>query len=268
MPPRLKAVTSYLNDLWKFRYFWMSMVRVDLRNRYRRSFLGLGWSLLKPISMTAVMCVVFSTLFQANIWTYGPFVLVGMTFWGFITESVIGGCLTFHTAEGYIRQIKVPLAMFPLRVALGAGFHFAILLPLVVVLVSLVHAVPSMAALLALTASLIMLFVLGWSLAILSGLVTVAFPDMKHILELVLQVVFYLTPIIYPADVLRNQRVGDFLLSINPFAYLLELVRMPLIDGVVAPPIDYAVGLVFTLFCASLAMLSLARVERRLVFWL
>ena len=268
MPQRLNAASSYLNDLWKFRYFWMSMVRVDLRNRYRRSFFGLGWSLLKPISMTAVMCVVFSTLFDANIWTYGPFVLVGMTFWGFITETVIGGCLTFHTAEGYIRQIKVPLAMFPLRVALGAGFHFAILLPLVILLVSLANAIPGPAALLALAGSLVMLFILGWSLAILSGLVTVAFPDMKHILELVLQVVFYLTPIIYPADVLRNQRVGAALLAMNPFAYLLEQVRMPLIEGTVAPPIDYAVGFGFTIVCASLAVFSLARVERRLVFWL
>ena len=77
---------------------------------------------------------------------------------------------TFHTAEGYIRQIKVPLAMFPLRVALGAGFHFAILLPLVILLVSLANAIPGPAALLALAGSLVMLFVLGWSLAILSGL--------------------------------------------------------------------------------------------------
>ena len=57
-------VTSYLSDIWRLRYFWMALVRIDLRNRYRRSMIGIGWSLLHPIAMTIVLCIVFSQLFK------------------------------------------------------------------------------------------------------------------------------------------------------------------------------------------------------------
>jgi lipopolysaccharide transport system permease protein len=264
----VNAAQAYISELWRFRHFWFSLVQVDLSTRYRRSVLGLAWSLIKPLGMTAVMCIVFAALFRTNIVEYGPFVLIGLTFWGFITESVLGGCATFHLAEGYLRQIRLPAAIFPLRVTLTAGFHFTVLLPVLVVGMAFLRGLPTLEGILALSGSLAMLLVLGWSLAVLSGLVTVAFPDMRHILEMVLQIVFYLTPIIYPVEVLQNQRVAAWLLAANPLAHVLETLRAPLLDGVPAPATNYAVAAVFTVVTTLLAVGSLARVERRLVFWL
>ena len=57
-------MTGYFSAIWRLRYFWMALVRIDLRNRYRRSVIGIGWSLLHPIAMTVVLCVVFSRLFE------------------------------------------------------------------------------------------------------------------------------------------------------------------------------------------------------------
>ena len=55
-------MTTYLAAVWRFRFFWMSLVRMDLRTRYRRSLLGIGWSLLQPLAMTAIFCLVFPQL--------------------------------------------------------------------------------------------------------------------------------------------------------------------------------------------------------------
>ena len=55
---------GYFSKIWRLRYFWMALVRNDLRNRYRRSVIGIGWSLLQPIAMTIVLCVVFCQLFE------------------------------------------------------------------------------------------------------------------------------------------------------------------------------------------------------------
>src|SRR5205085_12622087 len=105
---------AYLRSIWRCRYFWLSLVKMDLRTRYRRSVLGLGWSLLHPIAMTIILCVVFATLFQAKIQEYGPFVLAGLATWSFIVSSTTQGCQCFFTGESYIRQYPSPLAIFPL----------------------------------------------------------------------------------------------------------------------------------------------------------
>ena len=60
-------MTAYVTELWRLRHFWMALVRNDLRNRYRRSVLGLGWSLLQPIAMTAVLCTVFAGVFGVSL---------------------------------------------------------------------------------------------------------------------------------------------------------------------------------------------------------
>ena len=73
-----KSVTSYFSDIWRLRYFWMALVRIDLRNRYRRSMIGIGWSLLHPIAMTIILSVVFSQLLKTPMKTYAPYVLSGL----------------------------------------------------------------------------------------------------------------------------------------------------------------------------------------------
>ncbi|MBY0588728.1 ABC transporter permease [bacterium] len=268
MTQAMNLASRYVLDLWQLRYFWLSLVRVDLRHRYRRSVLGLGWSLLKPMGMTAVICVIFTTIFGAKLVEFAPFVLIGMTFWGFITETVLGGCTAFYSAEGYLRQAKLPLAIFPLRVALGAGFHFVVMIPIIFLAVSLTTGPPSWTAVLSLLTSLILLFVIGWGLALLSGLLTVAFPDMKHILELTLQIVFYLTPIIYPPSVLAEQRFGSAIMQANPFSHLLTLVRAPLLESVPAPSESLVVGWVFALILVGLSVVGITRTEKRLIYWL
>src|SRR5579884_2135972 len=104
---------SYLASIWRCRYFWLSLVRVDLRARYRRSVLGLGWSLLHPIAMTVILCVVFQRIFQTSTEKYAPYLMAGLAFWNFFQTSTQMGCQCFYQAEPYIRQYPSPLAIFP-----------------------------------------------------------------------------------------------------------------------------------------------------------
>src|SRR5262249_16787301 len=77
-------MVSYCAGIWRRRYFWLSLVKMDLRKRYRGSVLGLGWSLLQPLAMTAIFTVVFATLFNADPLSYAPYVLTGLACWNFI----------------------------------------------------------------------------------------------------------------------------------------------------------------------------------------
>jgi len=245
----------------------LALVRNDLRNRYRRSVIGIGWSLLHPIAMTIVLCVVFCRLYNQDLHTFAPHVLSGLTFWSFMTAVVMQGCQSFFLGESYIRQHPAPLAIYPLRITLGAGFHFLLGLGVVVVLVACVKGFPHPLALLSLAPTLTLLFVVGWSLAVCMGVVNVMFQDAQHLIEVAMQVMFYITPIIYPVEVLEKRHL-DWLAAFNPFAILLELVQKPLLEGRL--PSSWAIGMgsLTALVAASLATLALLRFEKRMIFYL
>jgi lipopolysaccharide transport system permease protein len=261
-------VTGYFSEIWRLRHFWMALVRIDLRNRYRRSIIGIGWSLLHPIAMTVVLCVVFSQLLDQPIRTFAPFLLSGLTFWGFVTAVVLQGCQCFFQGESYIRQHHAPLAIYPLRTTLSAGFHFLLGLAIVIVFVGCMQGFANLPALLTLIPTLVLVFIIGWSLAVCMGVANVMFQDCQHLTEVVMQMMFYVTPIFLKPEYFLQRRYVSWLVRLNPFAAILELIRKPLLEGKL--PSEWAVGMgVLAGFIAlSVAGLALRRFEKRMIFYL
>jgi lipopolysaccharide transport system permease protein len=217
--------------------------------------------------MTVVLCIVFSKLQQQPIRTFAPTLLSGLTFWGFITAVVMQGCQCFFTGESYIRQYPAPLAIHPLRTTLGAGFHFLLGLGIAIAFVWGVHGFGNVPALISLVPTLALLFVIGWSLALLMGIANVMFQDSQHLIEVVLQVAFYGTPIIYPAEMLRTCNLG-WIVDFNPLAALLELIQQPLLQGRL--PSLWAVGMssLVGALVVGMAAWSMQRIEKRMIFYL
>ena len=83
---------EYVRTVWRCRFFWLSLVKMDLRTRYRRSILGLGWSLLHPICMTIIICTMFHHILQVKIEEYAPFLMAGLACWTYILSSTLQGC--------------------------------------------------------------------------------------------------------------------------------------------------------------------------------
>lgn len=264
---RAQAIADYGNHIWRLRYFWMSLVRVDLRAKYRRSLLGIGWSLMHPVAMTIVFCTVFSTMFGVDYRTYAPFLLVGLAFWNYLVGTAMQGCQCFFHGESYIRQQAAPLAIYPLRTTLSNGFHFLIALSLAIVLTWCVNGLSNLPALVSLIPTLALLFVVGWCLSICCGVMNVLFQDTQHIVEIALQVLFYLTPIMYPPSLLAEKRMG-WLVTINPLASFADLLRTPILEGRLPAPGSICLSCGITLAIIAFAGLILAKVERRLVFYL
>jgi lipopolysaccharide transport system permease protein len=260
-------LAHYLCRIWHLRFFWLALVRMDLRSRYRRSMLGVGWSLLHPIAMTGVLCVVFRTIFQADVRSYAPFLLAGLVTWNFLVTVLNSGCQCFFQAESYIRQHPAPLAIYPLRATLGAAIHFLLGLLVVLGLVWALHGFGNLPALVSLLPTLALLFLLGWSLAVCMGVVNVMFQDTQHLTEVMVQILFYVTPIIYPADLLRARHL-DWFVAINPVAIFLELIRQPILEGVAPAPGMLAMGAATAATAAVVAALALCKAEGRLVFYL
>jgi len=264
-------MAAYLKGIWQCRYFWMSLVKIDLRARYRRSILGLGWSLLHPIAMTIILCAVFAKIIMpdGDPLSFGPFLLAGLATWSFFMACTMQGCQCFFQGESYIRQYPAPMAIYPLRAALGAMIHFFIAMGVVLLAAFVFKGVTPerLLALVWLIPALLLLFIFGWSLAVLTGLSTVYFQDTQHLCEVGFQGLMYLTPVIYPPELLE-QRGLNWLVDYNPFAALLDLVRSPVLDGKMAAGPSYVMASWTVLLLFAAASLTLARCQRRIIFHL
>lgn len=246
----------------------MALVRVDLRNRYRRTIIGMGWSLLHPIAMTVVLCVFFGQVFGTHIRTFAPHVLTGLTFWGFMSAAVMQGCRSFMQGESYIRQHPAPLAIYPLRTTLSAGVHFLLGFTVATGLVWCMCGFHNLYMLPCLLPAFVLLFIIGWAATICMGAANVLFRDTQHLAEIVMQMLFYMTPIMYQPKMISGRRLVGMVLQWNPMASLLELLRAPLIDGCL--PSTWAMGMSAATAAVAViaASLTLRFFEKRLIFYL
>lgn len=257
--------SAYVCEIWDYRYFWMSLVRIDLRNRYKRSVLGVGWSLLQPIAMTSVLCFCFHAVFEIGLADYVPLLMTGMAFWALVSGCITDGCQTFYQAQGYIKAERIPLAVYSLRTALTTTLHFSITIAVAVVVTGLFRGIESVVALATLLPTIALLLLFGWSLATLMAFAAVHFPDVPYLSTIGLQILFYLTPVMYPPSIVESRGLGD-VLRFNPLGYFLQLLRDPLLAGKPASPQAYAIACALTALTVGAALIVIRRKERQLIF--
>ena len=255
---------QHLTAIWKFRHFLFSLVRLDLRQRYRRSAIGIGWSLLQPIAMATVMVFVFTSLLGVDRANYTKTLLLGMAVWGFCRESAVSGCQAFIAHESYIRQSPLPFALYPLRQVLGHAIHSSIALAVALAAVVIADGnLDHLAMLWAVAPVLVLLFIAGWAVATIFAFANVYFQDTQHLLEVGTQILFFLTPIIYSA----NDGIQWFH-KINPVNIFLELIRRPLAGGELPDTRVYVYAIIMTAGLIAIASAVLARCQKRVVFHL
>ncbi len=260
---------QHFNVLWKFRHFLMALVKLDLRQRYRRSVLGIGWSLLNPIAMTIVFTVVFSNLLgNGDPISYAASVLTGMAVWGFLRDSALQGCRCFATNEAYIRQSPIPYTLYTLRTVLGQAIHSTIALGVVVAMVAVTRGDATIVFRLAtVVPGLLLIFLAAWGAATISAFANVFFHDTQHMLEVAAQIMFFLTPIMYSRRLLDQKQLG-WIVDANPVYWLMELTRTPLLTGQVPPAEMYLAGFGVAAALVGLAAGIVAWLHKRVIFHL
>jgi lipopolysaccharide transport system permease protein len=255
----------------------------------------MGWSLLHPIALTAIFCMVFTHLMmpQGGVARYAPYLLAGLATWNFILTSTLQGCQCFFLGESYIRQYPAPMGIYPLRTVLGALIHFLIALTVVVAMVWIIKGFvppdppPSAAALAAgahaprpdptwrqlilalpwLVPGILLLFLFAWSMAVLAGFANVYFQDTQHLCEVGFQILLYMTPILYERQMLVDRGFG-WIADLNPITAFLDLVREPVLWGVHPSAYTFSVACLTVVAVMGGAMVTLSRCQRKLIFQL
>ena len=263
----------------QYGYAWVvlrGLVKTDFRLRYQGSFLGIAWSVLKPLMMFCVMYVVFGKFLRMSdgTSTYPVVLLLGISSWQFVTESTSIGLRSVVERGDLLRKIHFPNYIVVVSATMGAMISYAI--NLVVVLVfALIARVQFTWRVVLLPINIIELYAVTLGLTLIMATMYVYFRDIAHIWEVLQQVIFYTMPIIYPLSYVTDR--GGILATLarmellNPFAQAIQDIRhnfiapetQPTIWNQFSNPAVKAIPIVLTLLCLGLGIYLFRRNSRR-----
>ena len=237
----------------------------DVRQRYRRSALGPFWLTISMAIMIGTMGIVFGQIFKAPLTEFLPFLAAGTILWSFISSIASEGCTSFIAAEGIVKQLPIPLFVHILRMIwrniLILG-HNIVIFPLLLLAVGKPL---GLVAFISIPGFILLVVNLTW-IALILGVICARYRDLPQIVGSIIQVVFYLTPIMWMPNLLPD-RAGLYLLDLNPAFHLLEIVRSPLL-GQLPTMTNWVVSLSLALIGWAMALTIYGRYKRRIAYWL
>lgn len=214
--------------LIRYRDLVREIISRNIKVRYKRSMLGVLWTMISPLLMMTVLTVVFSSIFRFSVDNYAIYVLSGLVIWNFFSESTSEAMSEMVYSGSLFSRIRVPKAIFAVA-AVGNGLiNLAVsLVPLLLIMVILGVRIKPSALLIPIPIAIEVLITLGVGL-VLSN-VALYFADVLVIYRVLLLVMFYLTPIIYPIELLPEylRRI----MALNPLFYVIQIFRSLLYVG-------------------------------------
>ena len=223
-----KYFRAYFQALKKYRFLLEDMVVRDIKLKYRRSVIGLLWSVLNPLLMMIVITAVFQNLFRFEIENFAVYYLTGWVVFNFITEATSGAMTSIIGASALIRKVYIPKYIFPMQKCIFSFVNmlFSLVALVVVMLVLGVEFTWNM-LLIPIPLALALVFAIG--LGMILSTVAVFFRDMIHLYGIFTLVWMYLTPIIYPEEILVG--VMKVIMELNPMYYYVDYFRQLTLYG-------------------------------------
>jgi ABC-type polysaccharide/polyol phosphate export permease len=255
---------GWFKELYNWREFIFTISLIDIRQRYRRSELGVWWNL---ITLSVTMCTlsyIWSNIFKIDLKSYLPYFATSYIIWNFIIALVNEGANTFIASEALIRQSNIPLQIHLARVILRNIMILGInSLILVIIFILTFHVVSIFNILLAIIGLLLVLmFIVPLLIAI--AIACARFRDLPQLVSNIMQMMFFITPILWEREILSENH--KWVVDWNPLLLMLDAIRGPLLNR----PLDnhyylkIIIGIIFTIVIGSI---SFARYKKRLPYW-
>jgi len=245
--------------LWRL---WMLLGWNDILQRYRRSLLGPFWITASMAIMVVSLGFLYAALFKLPIREFLPFLCLGLLVWNFLSSFLLEGGALFIGSESYIKQVRLPYSVYVLRSAWSKLIIFAHNFIIYFGVLIYFEVWPGSAALLAIP-GLLLVTINGALLSLLIGMVSARFRDIPQLIGSLVQIVFFITPIMWKPELLQNRA---YIATLNPFFQMIELVRAPLLGSV--PSLNtYAATLAITLINFAVVGIFFVRFRSRIAYW-
>lgn len=237
-----------MKELFIYRNLLLELVKRDIKKKYRRSVLGILWSMLNPFFTMLIMTMVFSTFFKFAIDNFPVYLLTGQLIFNFYGEATNTAMVSVLENSALIKKVYVPKYIFPIARVLSSGINFLLSLPgLVLVLFITKSDIKWTMGWSIVPITYLLIFCCGIGLVL--STVAVYFRDMFHLYGVLLTALGYLTPIFYPKEIVPDRYA--FLLYFNPLYHFVKMFRNLIYYR-------YLPGLYDHLICIAISGITLA----------
>lgn len=245
----------------------ITLAKMDIKRKYSQQLLGVLWGILVPLGMAMVIGFVYGILFRVEMKELLPYLFLNLILWTFLSAAADAGATCYTSAEGYIKQIGgISYFVYPLRVAIVSGFH--LLLGLVAsFLVNVFFGISFSLNTIMLAPGIVVWFLLGFGMSCVSGVINTFFRDFSNLQAIALQIVFYASPILFPAKLLAERNMSA-LYEYNPVYHLLMIVDAPVLRGEVPEMHNMLVAVGTAVLVLFIGAALVNKAARRMVFWI
>ena len=257
-----QVIQDYINGLKRID-IWLVLAWQDIRLRYRRSKIGPFWITLSMGITILGMALLYSYLFKINTRLYFPYLASGMIVWGFFSMLVTEGTQIFLESAHYLMQIKLPFTVFVLRTIVRSFIIFLHNLVIMIPIILFFHVSITWTIFL-LIPGFLLIFLAAFSYLFILAILGARFRDVTQIVTSLIQVVFFITPIIWNPASLQGKHL--YLIDYNPFFYLLDLLRSPLLGS--APSFrTFAVCISLVVLGFFVSYCLMLKTHKRIIYW-
>jgi len=222
-------VIDELREVIRYRNLIFQLVRRDILTRYKRSVLGIAWTMLNPLGMMVVLTVAFSQIFRFDVPNYPVYILSGLVVWNYFSQTTTAAISSFVWGGGLLKRIYIPRSTFVLS-SVGTGLVNLLLALIPLLIIMLFTGSPVRWTILFLPVPILLLLLFALGLGLIISTAAIYFPDVAEMYQIILTAWMYLTPVIYPDSILpENARF--WLQLLNPMFRLVQIFRLPLYDG-------------------------------------
>lgn len=242
-----KNITPYLNKMKKYKSLLYLLVRRDFLAKYKRSLLGILWSLLNPLLTMVIMVIVFSYVFRFEIENFPVYVLSGQIIFNLFTEATTSAMGAIVGNNSLIKKVAVPKYIFPVSKVFTALINLAFSL-LAFIIVMIITESPFHMSMIVMFLPIIYIFIFSLGVGLFLSAVLVMFRDINYLYSLLIFAVGYFTPIFYPLSIIPEKYI--WFIKLNPLVYYVQCFRDAAIYGVF--PSIYQHGLCLLIAFSSL----------------
>ena len=265
-----KTLTKAWADLssgFARRELWLHLGWQDIKQRYRRSILGPLWITIATGTTAVAMGALYSKLFHLQLSEHLPYVTLGLIIWNLINASILEGADVFIANEGLIKQLPAPLSVHIYRLVWRQLILFGHNI-VIYVIIAAIYPKPWKWTDLAVIPALGLIVLNCIWVSVVFGILGTRYRDISPLLFSIVQLLFFMTPIIWNENTLRTQGAGRWaqIVELNPLLHYLDIVRAPLL-GADQQLRHWVVVLVLTVIGWGLAILALRQYRARVAYW-
>lgn len=247
--PKQKWQLIDLHELWQFRELFYILAWRDIKVRYKQTMIGVAWVLFQPLVSMVIFTVFFGNFAKipSQNLPYPVFVLLGLVFWGFFSTSMSHAANSFIENDQLVKKVYFPREILAFSSVVTAFIDFAVSLAMLGVILAIFRVLPNPAFLLMLVVGICITAISSSGLGLLLASINIKYRDVRYIIPFFLQLMIFVTPVIYPLNIVRPS--FQFMLSLNPMTGVIDGLRTTLATGAIVHPeailISLASSLIF-----------------------